>query len=417
MTDGYIDGDVGEKLLKFAGRYWFLLAAAFIVVGGFVYHNDLDIFRMTAWQLIDGGQLYTRSGASYFPLAWYLFSAPLAVAYVAGLPAEFLFPWLATALYMGCLAIAAFYGSRHLEEEMKDVFFGAVFANPLTVFGVVIWSQSDALVVLGVLAGIVSFSIERYGLFGASVAFAASVKIAPAFMLLPGLAIVPWEGRRDILSGAGLVGGFCLLALYIHEALPLVLDPSHGLGIRSTELWYTNPLWGFSQLGNVDLVILAEVLTFAGVFLGVMWAVSSEAPDEVRLLAPLVPAMVFYPKPLPFRWLSLSIPAMWIGLKYQDTRIGDSCWIYGWISATLGGLWVIIYFLGLRDPLKSEIIDTHFINEGLNYLSFSTQNKVFWTLGLLHIGVLVYVLSVAHRTQRNLDGDKHLREPDERLHE
>lgn len=381
-----------DGILRTSGRYWPIVAVALILVGGLTFHEyDLIVYQTTVGYLVSGEPLYGHRGASYFPLAWYALGIPALVLEAVGLYGPEVFPWIASGVFTSALVGAGLYGGKYLPDDADaDLLMGAVLLNPLVLVGAIIWSQSDALVTIGVLVAVVSFATGHYRLFGAAVAWAAAVKLAPAFMIIPGL-LIAWDHRRDIILGGAVVGVATLALVLFHDSFSLIFDTSHGLGLRGSRVWISNPLWIVDNAVSADLLPYARMLTFGGVLAGLAWSVLSDAPGEIRVLGPLAPAVVLYPAPYTYRWIPLIVAGLWLGLRHRDTEIGAVCWEYAWTASALGAAILLFDFLGPLSVLDSTLLSSVPLLGLLNPLPEAVYYHSIWLLAILHLIALVWV--------------------------
>ena len=197
---------------------------SYAMYGRMVAHHHSSPYRHAPSEFPDDpwsdrvAERWRDSRSLYGPLFTGLSAGVMAVAGLSPLAARLLFQGLAALAVLSALVLVG----RRSRDAMAMAFLGL---NPVTVISVVNGGHNDALVGVGLLAGVLLAARRRPAWAGFAAALAALVKVAA---LLPLLAVAAWtwwrQGARAaaalVSAGAGTFALGCLLA-----GGPVVLAP------------------------------------------------------------------------------------------------------------------------------------------------------------------------------------------------
>jgi len=380
--------------------YLFVIYAIFVsAVGMFSYHHsDANSYFSMISVFYGEGTLYSNPAPSYFPLPYFIMAIFLFPIHILGLSVSptWYSLFAVNILFALSLALLAYFGYSNSEvfegDEIKEwILF--ILINPLTIIGVYVWGQSDALVALGVGAAVIAATRKKWALFGAGTVFGATIKIYPALMLVPPFIRRP-EARKDILKGALPVIFINLLLLTVDykSAISAFLNPEYSFGLRSGRSGITesHPAWIVGYLTPIPAEQLAGIIFFISVGLVVLWALFGDFEIEsLRSVVVLCPMLLTYPTLYTYRWLPVIIAIAWLGYTQAGLfRLK----IYAWGASILGACYLFIQIL--LGSLSSTPIFDQTIGIYLPKEAPLTAGTPLPVLSIIFVGVANWVLFI-----------------------
>lgn len=360
------------------------------------HHSDANSFFSMISSFYSEGKMYSNPAPSYFPLVYLLMAIFLYPIRVIGLtigPNSYSL-FLINCLFALSLVLLVYYGySGSVQKTQLKTWVLFVLLNPLTLIGVYIWGQSDALVALGVGIAIIAATRNSWVLFGAGAAFGASLKIYPGLMLLPPL-LRQSGARKDILKGIlpiALINILLLLFDY-KNAIGAFLNPNYSFGIRGGRSGITesNPAWMIGYFTSIPAEQLASIIFVVSVIIMLIWALFGIFKiDSLRIIVVLFPILLTYPTLYTYRWLPIIVGISWLGYTQSGLyRLK----VYAQGASLIGAYYLLIQIL--LGSLSATPTFFQYVGIYLPNKPLLTTGATFPVLSIIFVGIANWILFI-----------------------
>lgn len=311
-----------------------VLTAAFYslacgVIGGFVYNPyDVPAYINGAEAMLQGIPLYDVQSVVYPPLLYAILTPIVATTNSFSLfGGSYLTVAGITAINSAIIFIAYWLGSKIVDPKYARLWLIGTLFNPFLFYVIVLFGQFESVIILGLVGAIYGQKTGRYGVGGATLAFATAVKIYPA-----ALGIIYTFRHRDQLPKV-LIGAAGPAALTLGLSIMYFPDVLTVLTAGGGRVRPINILYIFTA-GTITPSVSSVIFKF--LFLAsVLTALNPKYSDHFSLLMPIFIVSFFYTDLLEYRWAPLCVGLILVG-SLQESKATKWLRRGGIVTASFG---------------------------------------------------------------------------------